>query len=184
MLLLGAAASLPAQSKTIAPSPSLLFAVETGASRVAAATDTLPKPLGDHRWKGALIGGLTGLTLGYILDEYSSGGLGCSETGDCDDMADTGPWGSISGTVIGGTIGYFIGKGSRRRPPPPPPTHPPLPKSSVLTPFEGGIVGAVVGAIAFTVVAQIDHGGAGEPPIENASAGMLIGSIVGAGLTP
>src|SRR6188508_3087249 len=59
-LLLGIATPLAAQSRAIAPSPSRLFALESAVPRATASTDTVPKPVRDHRWTGLAIGTVVG----------------------------------------------------------------------------------------------------------------------------
>ncbi len=121
VIMLGAA--VPAQAQRLAPSQFASWQLAAGSSAVFPGpftADTARVRSGDHRVEGALIGGVLLGALGAWLGhevcqggaEPAAGGGGSSCTG-----ATIGS--GLIGALIGGAIGYFIGKSTPKYRPAP-----------------------------------------------------------------
>jgi hypothetical protein len=118
LLHLGAAASLPAQQR---PAPFLGWepaALSHGPTTPGSRTPDSSEDLGDYRYEGLAFGGLVFGAAGAWAGSQISGGCVLEPGVPCHtDKAETAVALGLAGAVLGGGLGYLVGRFSPKRPP-------------------------------------------------------------------
>jgi hypothetical protein len=186
LLLTLAASPLAAQARRPAPAASVLFRP----APTEQVQDTVKVDDGLPQREGMLIGMIAGAGVGYFVGMVLEGQGGCPAGGGCGEAAH--PESRVIGAALFGVAGMLIG-GSAAGPHTPKLQHPevtePAHQDSGMKWWQGGVIGAGVGALGAAFLNYGLHAGHGLEVTDDQSVvviaplGALLGFFVGGSLS-